>query len=239
MLQRRDPNLSPVICVKLDLSNWDWSPADHTVPAFTRVRWLNMSTCKLKTVPEVLRSCASLTKLELQDNPISIIPDWLSPTGKVLALKYLDVSSTHITTLSLLLSMLQTLRAFDCPHLATHYKQQADSIEERRGEGKLLQYMQDCTRGGVQQLLRITVTLVGAANVGKSRIVECMTSSAPRFYESHSLQELRKRTAFPVMHPHVYLPSDAASSLHVMFTDPPGNVMQDLCCADQRMFDLL
>lgn len=186
----------------------------------TRMRFIDLSRCKLKEVPAVLQSCTLLIELQLQYNPIKELPDWLSPAGALPALTYLDVSFTIIKTLPVAFSQLTTLRASDCDHLAAHYKTHADSADK----DALLRYLQQCAKGEMQPLLQVTVTLLGPANVGKSRLLECMTKSKPRFFWEKMLEKHRSRTLFPVITAYTFRSKSAADPLHIVFTDPPGNL---------------
>jgi len=184
-----------------------------------RVRWLDLSSCKLKEVPAVLQSCALLSKLELHHNPIKELPDWLSPAGALPVLSYLDVSFTSIRTLPVTFSQLSTLRASDCDQLATHFKTHADSADL----DALTRYIKQCATGDMKPLRQVTVMLLGPANVGKSRIVECMTSSKPRIYHKKVLKQRRCRTIFPVISAYTFRSKSVPEPLHVLFTDPPGS----------------
>ena len=209
---------SPAVSVSnMDLSEMKWPAA---VPAISRVRFLDLSSCKLRDVPAVLRSCGLLHKLELQQNPIEQLPDWLSPAGALPALIYLDVSFTRISTLPVSFSLLSSLRASGCDQLAGHYKIHADSA----GESRLLEYLKSCAKGDMQPLGRVTTTLLGSANVGKSIILECMTKPPPGLFEWKVMWEYRARTRYPIIMPHEHKPDGIAAPLHVLFTDPPGTV---------------
>jgi len=217
-------NVSPRVLSlsRMDLSEVKWPAA---VPAMSRVRWLDLSRCKLSDVPAVLRSCASLSRLELQHNSFKELPDWLSPSGALPALKYLDVSFTRISTLPVIFSKLSTLRAFGCDQLAEHYKTHADSADQR----KLMGYLDQCAKGEMKLLDRVTTTLLGSANVGKSIILECMTMPPPEWYERNAMKEHRARTRYPIIEPHEHKSDGTAAPLHVLFTDPPGTLS---LCAD-------
>jgi len=207
---------SPVVSLSsMDLSEVKWPAA---VPAMSRVRWLDLSSCKLKEVPAVLRSCGALSRLELHHNPIKDLPDWLSPAGALPALSYLDVSFTSISTLPVSFSLLATLRATDCNQLAQHYKIHADSADE----AKLMTYIKECAKGEMQALSQVTGTFVGPANVGKSIILQCMTEPPPGLLEKNVMKEHRARTRYPIITPHEHKPDGTAATLHVLFTDPPG-----------------
>jgi len=206
----------------MDLSEVKWPAA---VPAMSRVRWLDLSRCKLKEVPAVLRSCGLLRKLQLQHNPIKDLPDWMSPAGALPALVYLDVSFTDISTLPVSFSLLATLRASDCDQLAEHYKVHADSADP----SKLMTYVKACAEGAMQALNQLTATFVGAANVGKSIILECMTRPSPGLLERNEMKEHRARTRYPIMTPHKHQPGGNAAPLHVLFTDPPGILIFAQC----------
>jgi len=208
--------LSPVVSLsRLDLSEVKWPAA---VPAMSRVRWLDLSRCKLKEVPVVLNSCGFLSKLELHHNPIKKLPDWLSPAVALPALIYLDVSFTDISTLPVTFSLLATLRASDCDGLAEHYKIHADSADP----SKLIEYLKGCAKGEMQPLGRLTGTLLGPANVGKSIILECLIKPPPGLLERNEMKEHRARTRYPIIMPHEHKPDAGAAALHVLFTDPPG-----------------
>jgi len=213
-----DPLPVIVSLSKLDLSQVEWPAANSSTPALTRVQRLNLSKCKLNEVPAVLRSCASLRRLELQDNPLKDLPDWLSPAGALPALSYLDVSFTNISTLPVSFSLLATLRASDCNQLAQHYKIHADSADP----SKLMTYIKECAEGEMQALSQVTGTFVGPANVGKSIILECMTEPPPGLLERNVMKEHRARTRYPIITPHKHKPDGTAALLHVLFTDPPG-----------------
>jgi len=199
----------------MDLSEVKWPVA---VPTMSRVRFLDLSRCKLKEVPAVLRSCGLLRKLELHRNPINDLPDWLSPAGALPALIYLDVSFTGISTLPVSFSLLATLRASDCNQLAQHYKTHADSADP----SKLMIYIKDCAKGEMQALHRVTGTFLGSANVGKSIILECMIRPRPGLFENNMIEDYRARTRYPIIMPHEHKSDGTAAPLHVLFTDPPG-----------------
>jgi len=208
---------SPVVSLsRMDLSEVKWPAA---VPAMSRVRWLDLSRCKLKGVPAVLRSCGALSRLELHHNPIKDLPDWLSPAGSLPALSYLDVSFTDISTLPVSFSLLATLRASDCNQLAQHYKTHADSAEP----SELMTYIRECAKGEMQALSQVTGTFVGPANVGKSIILKCMTEPPPGFFERNVMEQHRARTRYPITMSHEHKPDGTAAPLHVLFTDPPGS----------------
>jgi len=198
----------------------EWPAAGSTAPALTRVQRLNLSKCKLKEIPAVLRSCLCLRRLELHHNPIKDLPDWLSPAGALPALIYLDVSFTNISTLPVSFSLLATLRASDCDQLTEHYKIHADSADP----SELMTYIKECAKGEMQPLDQVTATLLGAANVGKSIILECMTKPPPGLLERNEMKEHRARTRYPIIMPHEHKPDGTAAPLHVLFTDPPGKL---------------
>jgi len=202
----------------MDLSEVKWPAA---VPAISRVRWLDLSRCKLKEVPAVLRSCASLNRLDLHHNPIKDLPDWLSPAGALPALIYLDVSFTNIRTLPVSFSQLATLRASDCNQLTEHYKVHADSTDP----SELMTYIKECAEGEMQALKHVTGTLLGSANVGKSIILECMTRLRPGLLEKNEMKEHRARTRYPIITPHEHKSDGTAEPLNVLFTDPPGTAI--------------
>jgi len=206
---------SPVVSLsRMDLSEVKWPAA---VSAMSRVRWLDLSRCKLKEVPAVLRSCEALSRLELHHNPIKDLPDWWSPAGALPALIYLDVSFTDISTLPVSFSLLATLRASDCNQLAEHYKIHADPADPT----KLMTYIKECAKGEMQALSQVTGTFVGPANVGKSIILKCMTEPVG-WFEWTVMEEHRARTRYPIITPHKHKPDGTAAPLHVLFTDPPG-----------------
>jgi len=205
----------------MDLSQAEWPAAGSTAPALTRVQRLNLSKCKLKEVPAVLRSCASLRRLELQDNPIKDLPDWLSSAGALPALIYLDVSRTDISTLPVPFSLLATLRASDCNQLAQHYKVHADSAEP----SELMTYIKECAEGEMQALSQVTATFLGSVNVGKSIILECLIEPPPGIFEKTVMKEHRARTRYPIVKPHEHKSDGIAAPLHVLFTDPPGTLI--------------
>jgi len=192
------------------------------IPSMPRMRFMDLSRCKLKEVPAVLQSCTLLIELKLQLNSIVELPDWLSPAGALPALNYLDVSSTNIKTLPVAFGQLTTLRASDCARLAAHYKTHADSADQ----DALLRYLQQCAKGEMQPLLQVTVTLLGPANVGKSRILECMTKSKPGFFGKKVLESRRSRTLFPIISAYAFRSKSAPEPLHIVFTDPPGSALQ-------------
>jgi len=210
---------SPVVVSlsRMDLSEVKWPAA---IPAMSRVRWLDLSRCKLKELPSVLSSCGLLRKLELHHNPIKDLPDWLSPAGALPALSYLDVSRSSISTLPVSFSLLATLRASDCDQLAQHYKIHADSADP----SKLLTYIKECAEGEMQALNQVTGTLLGAANVGKSIILECLIKPPPGLLERNEMKEHRARTTHPIITPHIHKSDGTAAPLHVLFTDPPGTL---------------
>jgi len=193
------------------------------VPAMTRMRFIDLSRCKLKKVPAVLQSSTLLMELQLQDNPIKELPNWLSPAGALPALTYLDVSSTNIKTLPVAFNRLKTIRASSCNRLVPHYKTQANSADK----DALLRYLHQCAQGEMQPLLQVTVTLLGPVNVGKSRILECMTKSKPRFFGRKVLKKRRSRTLFPVIKAYTFRSKSVPEPLHVVFTDPPGIVQSN------------
>jgi len=209
---------SPVVSLsRMDLSKVKWPAA---VPAMNRVRFIDLSRCKLKEVPAALKSCSGLVWLSLHRNPINQLPDWLSPAGALPALIYLDVSFTNISTLPVSFSRLATLRASDCDQLGQHYKIHADSVDPN----ELMTYIKGCAEGEMQALSQVTGTFLGSANVGKSIILECMTEPPPGFFERNEMKEHRARTRYPIISPHVHKPDGTAALLHVLFTDPPGTV---------------
>jgi len=215
-----DPLPVIVLLSKMDLSQVEWPAANSTTPALTRVQRLNLSRCKLKEVPAVLRSFTSLNWLELHHNPIKDLPDWLSPAGALPALIYLDVSSTDISTLPVSFSLLATLRASNCNRLAEHYKTHADSADAT----KLITYIKECAKGEMQALSQVTATFLGSVNVGKSIILECMTEPPPGIFEKNVMKEHRARTRYPIVKPHEHKPDGTGAPLHVLFTDPPGTL---------------
>jgi len=197
----------------------EWPAA---VPAMTRMRFIDVSGCKFREVPAVLQFCTLLIELQLQYNPIEELPDWLSPAGALPALNYLDVSFTSIKTLPVIFSKLTTLRASGCDRLAAHYSTHADSADK----DALLRYLQQCAKGEMQPQLQITVTLLGPANAGKSRMLECMLKSKPGFFGRRMLKKYRSRTLFPIITAYTFQSKSAPEPLHIIFTDPPGNLLR-------------
>jgi len=187
----------------------------------SRVRFIDLSRCKLKQVPAALKSCSGLVWLSLHRNAINQLPDWLSPAGALPALIYLDVSFTDISTLPVSFSLLATLRASDCNQLAQHYKVHADSAEP----SELMTYIKECAEGEMQALSQVTATFLGSVNVGKSIILECLIEPPPGIFEKTVMKEHRARTRYPIVKPHEHKSDGIAAPLHVLFTDPPGTLI--------------
>jgi len=184
--------------------------------ALGALQWLNLAECNLTKVPEALQQCHNMWFLDLHGNPISELPEFLSPM-EMRSLRALNISLTNIRFIPICFAWLTCLVAHGLRYLTADQK-----VHAQQSGMKLLQYLRtNC--GRMQPLRRLTAMFLGPPNVGKTRIMECMMKDAPGVLAlSSTLRKHRRRTIFPIVRAHTHLPADGSLPIEILFTDPPG-----------------
>lgn len=184
---------------------------------------IDFSWCVLRVVPQALRHARSLRILQLPDNQLTRLPDFIS-TSNMPDLTYLDVRRNDLRSLPCALGQFEHLNviyAMDNPNLHEHL-----AVQVRSGHQHLVRYLRDCAAGSQEApLTRCRLVLLGLLGSGKTSIAENLVDEPSFLFFRRRMASARHPTVYPILlHCERKLSFNIGEvrTVHVRLTDPPG-----------------